>query len=159
MPDFSIYESNGRLNKGGSCEREIHDSRKKVIDVLLITDEKFFPKNLAAGLRLRTGEFSIVVAESVQRAIALLGAAMVDVIVLALGGSDMNDSELLRHLQQLQQSQPGLKIIILSDHDLISAQVKLDNLRFSRLPRDSGELAQTILEAAQAVPRRVRGFR
>ncbi len=114
-------------------------------DVLLIDDEAHYLKSLAEGLRLYSKKLNIITAENGKKAIEILSAAAVDVVVTDLNMPGMDGFEFM---QYLQQNHPGLPVIIMSACSQASVDANLKNLRFAQYiekPLNLDDIARAIL--------------
>ncbi len=114
-------------------------------DVLLIDDEAHYLKSLAEGLSLYSKKLNIITADNGKKAIEILSATSVDVVVTDLNMPGMNGYEFLH---QLQQTHPHLPVIIMSACSRASVDAHLKNLRFVQYiekPLNLDEIARAIL--------------
>ncbi len=122
--------------------------KKRIIDVLVIDDEKLYLKNLAKGLRLYAWELNVITTDSATKALAALKTIMVDVVVTDLNMPGMDGYELRR---KMQQDYPSVRTIVVTGYPRASVEKRLEGLRFAQFiekPADLHEIAYAISNAA-----------
>ncbi len=122
--------------------------KKRIVDVLVIDDEKLYLQNLAEGLRLYAREFNVITTDSATKALAALKTIMVDVVVTDLNMPGMDGYELLH---TLQQDYPHVQTIVMTGYARTSIERQLAGLRFAQFiekPADLHEIAGAISNAA-----------
>ncbi len=128
---------------------QVKGKRNKV-DVLIVDDETVYLKSLAEGLHQYAGEYNIITASSGEKALAVLGTVMVDVLVTDLSMPGMDGYELLQRLRQLH---PGVRPVVMSSHAWADAENRLKGLRFVQYvekPATLQEIINAVSEAAYA---------
>lgn len=121
-------------------------------NVLLVDDEASFLLSLSEGLRYHAEDLRIYLAENGKKAVDILGANSVDVVVTDLRMPEMDGFELVRFLNE---KYPGLPVIVITASGRPDMEKKLTGTEiFSCLekPLDLAELADTILAALRKSP-------
>jgi two-component system response regulator FlrC len=122
--------------------------KRRIVDVLVIDDEKQYLQSLAEGLRLYAREFNVITMDSAKKALAALKTIMVDVVVTDLNMPGMDGYELLHTLQLVY---PSVQTIVMSGYARTSVEKRLEGLRFVQFiekPADFHEIAGAISGAA-----------
>jgi DNA-binding response OmpR family regulator len=115
---------------------------KKEIKLLLVDDEEDF--RLAASRALGRQGFSVLPAESGERALQLLRSEQPDVVVLDLRMEGMDG---ISTLEEIRKTSPDLPVIILTGHGRYEdalAGIKLKVIDFVQKPVDMQELGDHI---------------
>ena len=117
-------------------------SLTRPISVMLVDDENELLHSLQRVFTRR--KINTVAADSGPKALELLKAAVVDVIVLDVKMPGMDGLEVLR---QIKSQYPGIQIILLSGHPSVEAAlegIKLGASEYLKKPADTDELVATI---------------
>lgn len=127
--------------------------------VLIVDDEEPFLLSLLDGLRDLSNQFEVFTAVNGVRALEVLAAHRVDLVVTDLKMPEMSGFDLLAHMSR---HYPAIPVIVMTAHGTRDTQRSVGNLgatHYLEKPIDLGTLVCAILDSLeQERPSFVRGF-
>ncbi len=116
-------------------------------NVLIVDDEKTFLLSLKDGLRLHYGsKFTVVTAENGKKAVAVLKANPIDLVVTDLKMPVMDGFELLAYMSKNHPKVPVMVMTAFGNPEIEERLKSLDFIQYVEKPLDFHELASKIIE-------------
>ena len=115
-------------------------------NVLIVDDEKPFLLSLTEGLSLYRTEFSVLTAENGKKAVAVLKANPIDLVVTDLKMPVMDGFELLAYMSKNHPKVPVMVMTAFGNPEIEERLKSLDFIQYVEKPLDFHELASKIIE-------------